>query len=796
MFQACSDRLVTGGEKVDESVVFHLSTEADSQVKTWTDASQALPVLPVYWSDGDRINVNGVKSDALSVGEGERLASASFELRNVEAPFSILYPASAFSGIDERGVVSLEIPETQTWRKDSFGEGAALMYAYAEDEKETISLRHACGAISVNLSAEEGCTINSLSITSLGGNAIAGKFTLDSRSGELQAVEGKSRVEMLLPEGGITIVPSDGRRFIFTLPAGTYPEGFCLKFTDTAKHIFRAYWLRESEGADAGVTVVPGRMVRFEAVPYVPDAREITSAEDWAEFAAAYNAGSWEQDWLGKDGSVKIGADFTVGSLDSINKFADILDGQGHVITQTAATGPVFKSLSGTIRNLTLAGKMTEASSPGTLGVVVFASVLSDGGLISDCINRTEITVNVKDSKMLASAFVRTLNGGTLLRCRNEAPIKIVAELTNTMQAILSGAFAATAPVAASALIEDCTNEADITVTVVKQANSVYAPVQAGYGGIVGTVVGGTESTFLTLKGCVNNGKISAYYYPEGTGGAVPMSGVGGLVGAAVKYSSDGRYFYYYKRAAAEIETEDCVYMEMDSCINNGDCSNGLLSTVSSDDPYKAYCGGLAGILNGLSAKHIKVSSCANYGKVVGLEAVFARSALCVVTGGLCGFGGYVDFDSCTVVSKQIGSLKRQAYSASGGIGYAMMSFSLTNCSIFADIMHIRCTDYSDSNYSLAFTLSTKQNTKGGVWWPFIKIEGSKVSNCRFGGTFTLSKDIVTYNASTPTTFETLAMTASNIGNYIASGSFAADYYAKSFPDKVEITDNTYWNGL
>lgn len=794
---ACSKNgTATSENTVGGETVLQLSTCTAHQTKTWLDFSAGTSPLPVYWSNGDRVNVNGVASSPISVEQGQRLSNVEFKVRNIEPPYTIFYPAESFESLGDDGVVSFNIPATQEYSPDSFGCGAAMLYGYAESSEEPVELQNLCGAISVALSSADPVTITSVALTSLGEEPIAGRFTFDPVSGELEAVEGTCEVKLNLPAGGGINLSKNGTRFVFTIPAGDYPEGFRLRFDDSSKHSLKNYWLRPSKDAETGVSVIPGHIVCFSAQEYQPDAREIMDASDWDEFAMAYNAGTWQKDWLGKDGKIHVGADFTATTLKSLNAFSHELDGQGFTITQTSAKLPLFGDLTGTVSNLTLAGKMTEPQDPGNAGAVVFAKSMTSNAKIVNCCNECEISVPLLESKMLAAAFVRNFKGGVIENCTNNGAIKLNIDCTSIYPAVVAGGFIATVPsMDASGLVKNCTNNGSINIVITKQASAAYSPSQAGYGGIAGTVVAGNASNFLALENCTNNGNISVDYSVANTGAVPAMSGVGGIVGTAMKYNTNGRAQSYWTRLPASVDNQDGVVMSMTGCTNNGDLFNGLVCNLSSDDPYKAFCGGLAGVLNGTASKHITATSCANYGKVKGNESPYTRSALCVVTGGLCGFGGYVDFDKCTVQSKQIGSLKRQAYSAAIGIGYAMMTFSLTDCYLYADVQHIRCTNYSEGNYAIAFNLSTKQNTAGGVWWPFVKIEGSRVSGCHVGGNLILSKEVVAYNAATPTVTETTPITASNLVKYMASPSFTADYFQKGFPSMVTIEGNTYWNG-
>lgn len=768
--------------------------------RTWLEASQSGSTLPVFWSDGDCISVNGVTSSPVSVAAGEKLTSVTFKVRNISAPFNLFYPASAVTSFSEdNALMQIQIPDSQEYTEDSFANGAAMLYGWNDDAATMLQLKNLCGAVCITLrDAEAADVVSSFSLTSLGEEPIAGTYTLDASNGALTCVSGLKTVSMVLPEGGVQLTP-DGKRFIVTVPAGSYPKGFCFRLTDAGKHVSRNYWLRPYEGAEAGVTVNPGSMVFFTASEYVPGAREITSADDWEEFAAACNAGgdAWKTEWLNKEGKVVISSDFSAETLTAIKKFSAILDGTGCTVTQTDARTPLITNLDGTVENLCLAGKMVPAD-PSDLGATVFVSALNGGGLVSNCVNRTVIDNSGQNAnmKVVGSAFVRTMNGGSVIGCTNEADIKLSVDISTSDRPFTVGGIVATSTPTASCLIKECTNNGKVNLTLIKPGGSSLSGVNQGYAGIIGTVLAGTPEVYMTIEDCVNNGDVSVSYSAATTGSHATISGVAGIVGAIIKYTSDGKLPWYSPSSRPTPSSEDCYYAVIRGCRNSGNINSDLVSTCSSDDCYKAFSGGIAGVLNGTSTDHIVVDNCISTGKVIPHEMQYSRSALCSVAGGLCGFAAYVDFESCTVNSPQVGSQKRQDYAASAGVGYVIATFKLSNCRFFANVYHVRATTYTPGNYSLGFGLSTQQNTAGGTYPGLIKIQGSEVTNCAFGGTLNYNSELITYNTTSKAKLDVNeTVTASTFDKYIWSPSFEVDYDKKGYKDMVTLSGNTYWDG-
>lgn len=775
------------------TVSLDLVVDGNAATKTWLgEISDG--VYPVWWSDGDRVSVNGVTSTPISVPDGQKLSKATFLARNVDAPFNVLYPVEDVTDFNaEEAVFDIAIPASQAYTPGSFSCGSAILYGRSENETDPVELKNLCGAVKLTLK-DDAAVIKSLVLTSLGEQPVAGSFKLDVKTGSLQPVEGVKTITVTLPEEGVALT-SEGTSFIITIPSGSYPEGFSLRFEDNTKHILRNYWLRPSAGAAAGVEVKGGDIVVFSASAYDPDAREITCAEDWEEFAAACNAGDWESEWLGKDGTVRITEDFSATSLTKVDNFGSVLDAGGHKITQTAGKGPLFGTLTGTVKNLTLEGGMIP-SDPGNTGAVAFVSILQ-GGTVEGCTNKMSI-VSKTDKKTVGAAFVRSFKGGLVKDCVNEGVISLDVDVNSTNQPFCGGGIVATVPeLTMPATISGCVNRGLLTFKVTKNASSANRSVHTGFGGIVGSVVAGDATKFLVIENCENLADVNASYSVSPTSNSGLLSGVGGIVGLVSKLNTNGSTMWWWvsTKPSSPVADLDCVYAEIRNCVNRGNIWNDLSSSCSSDDPYKGAAGGVAGVLNGTSANHILVDGCKTYGKVVAHENKYSRSALGSLAGGLCGIVTYADFNNCTVKSEQVGSSKRQNYSSVAALGYVTASFKMTGCSIYAKVNHIRTTTYTDLNYGLGFCLSTKVASSGGLHYNFVKLDGSEISNCRFGGSLTYNSSLVSYNSSTTKLDKTDVLTASSFSDWIAAPSFYVDADGKHFDTKLTLSNNTYWDG-
>lgn len=212
VFASCSERDGEPAVHERDSVVLSVGI-ASPGTRTWLDSSSDASVLPVYWSDGDCISVNGMQSSPLKVEAGEKLSQAQFELLNVEAPYSVLYPASAFSSAAADGTLRIQLPSSQEWVEGSFAPGAAVLCGRGESDAAPVSLYNLCGAVRVRLSDTEGAIITGLRLESIGDAQICGAYDLDMDNREL------------VPAGFRAQAAGDAQAALeYMLMAAEYPE--------------------------------------------------------------------------------------------------------------------------------------------------------------------------------------------------------------------------------------------------------------------------------------------------------------------------------------------------------------------------------------------------------------------------------------------------------------------------------------------------------------------------------------------------------------------------------------------
>lgn len=678
LFSACLKEETSGASEGGEKT---LSVGLPSvQSKTWLDYAAGGSPLKVYWSDGDQINVNGRASLPISVADGVKESEAEFQLPDVESPYNVIYPQHIVNeeSYDSEGTIAVEIPATQTYEKrGSFGNGAAIMYGYAESLDQVI-LHNLCAAIRVNIKGKD--IIVDAKLASGSAEApLCGSFRLAPQTGTLTAVEGKNEVALSIEE--VELNSETGTDFFFTVPAGDYSEGLTFYFTRKKDRLqMQNVWHPKS-------ALEAGKLYSFNDVEYVPMAKDIETVEEWEEFATAMNANEDISKYLHKGGIVRLGADLEAENLTSVTvPFPYILEGNGKTITRNAATSSLFAKLTGEIRNLTLDGELKLSNAEDA----PFVKHISAGAKMSGCINNMNINFDIKThcyvTGFAAVALRNDIEGLEKLEisdCTNNGTITGTVDVSSAnynvaIAGILGDVRASVGDFDYDVVLTNCKNTAPITLSPKSGTGSTYGMTVCGVGGILAYV---RSAKSMTLNNCDNSGAITvtADYIQSEAGLKATPTAVGGIVGLGTGAGSN-------KLAMSGVD------FTLIDCDNTGTVYNCMVNASTPDQgANKVYTGGLAGALMGSSAKYATIKNCTNTGDVFTYDicsddvpkpaVVSIAPVYCAVAGGFIGFGGNLDMQEC-VVNCQIGNGKRPVVSWGGVIGYTVRPFKLKDLTL------------------------------------------------------------------------------------------------------------------
>ena len=759
-------------------------------------------VRQVYWSEGDAVSMNGFASDVLTADQAGK-ATADFKFYNGSVPYRVIYPASICKEFTPDGMVTVDVPATQEYSSDSFGKGSAILYGYSDIEDSPVVLHNLCGAVKVSLKSEAGAMIKRAVLISNDKTVpVAGTFVIDPQTGAYTVSEGVKSISLNIDQ--VTVDANGQQSFYFTVPYGSYPAGFTVKFYDSDLRPMECSWLRDKDATNAGVNIAAGKLYEFNPVDFIPGKKEILTGEDWKYIAEQINAG--ETDWKAAylDGNtIRLGDDIVLpeGTPRIVANFTYELDGKGYSITNPSASDALIKTLpsGGVIRNLTMAGEMKTPDATKTLvEVAAFVHTIS-GGKIEDCVN--EMVFNVDSKRVIFGAFARTFSAGEINRCVNNADMNITMDLASQKSDDLSsadfkgfgGGLVATCfePTTGSPVFNDCVNNGDLNISV----NTVgLGLARAGFAGVLGYISLKADAKYKEyypiLKNCTNNGDVTFSYVDNSANSKIQCS-VGGIVGLSAAListkstspTSDVKY-------GAISSSAEHYHVEIENCSNTGRINNNATSSVTAAEfNSKIYTGGIAGALLGSSTNHAKIKNCTNTGEVIPYSVKvnpYSRASICGVSGGILGLGGYVDIEG-GVMNAKVGSAQTRSFATAGVIGLAVHKFSIKDMSVNADISMIQTDDkYTKDSHALAVTNNTE----------ILKtdLSGSEITGCQFAGSFLISCS-GTYNSDPVIPIEITHVTAADFAadGTVTPGVLISGSYTKG---GITMTGNTYWSNV
>ncbi len=347
----------------------HSLTISLSQTKTHMDGESGT-THKIYWSNNDKIAVNGNVSDALSgLGETESTATFHFETPLSSTPYNIVYPASIY-----KNETTVTLPVKQSYKDGGFADGMFPMAGYSADGS-SVSINYLCAIVKVAVkrsSAVDADTDNLVSVTFKGRNneQVSGDFTIDCSAATLTGASSAAADKEVRVIKELETSTTEDAVYYIVVPAQNYTNGISIIVQDVNGDAMTI----ESGAAN----LAAGKLYTPAAIVFEPDGTttgiNIANAQDLIDFATAYN--NKEYDALGSSLVANLTADITFDATSSaafnatkgiglkINYFGDaedkyfdgLFNGNNHTISGLTATTPIFKATSATgkIKDLTI----------------------------------------------------------------------------------------------------------------------------------------------------------------------------------------------------------------------------------------------------------------------------------------------------------------------------------------------------------------------------------------------------------------------------------------------------------
>lgn len=566
----------------------------------------------VLWTNGDKINVNGVESNALAIEE-DAVETATFTIPGtLSDPYKALFPASIY-----KDAQTVTLPAVQAYAENSFGATAAPMAAY-QANSNNLSFKHLCAVLKLTIKkAEDAHEIMYVEFSGKNDEQVCGDFSIDYQKAELTGVSTSTSAKKVrcnvyneLSEEGLVVY--------LVVPAVEYASGYTIKVVDTEGH-----YMEKSKAS--GQTLEKGKIYDMPAFDFAPTGTEfnvgITNAQQLIDFAKAYNDGT-------KPAVAAILNDIEFTAQDCANyqmitKFEGTLKGNHYTISGWDAGKPiVYEALSGSlIENLTVDGSATldgpnNIEGDGRFKVATF--VIHPKGSIVNCHNRVDYTLSGEVSLLTTvGGIAADTKGGCVIRdCVNYGNIDIASDFkftsTNTNHIMCVGGIAGRFG-GAGDLIENCSQKGRLQVL-----GSHTGSALAYVGGIAGYV-----SNTGKITGCNTYPIADANKATDGTHKATI------LLALSVEKSINS----YLGGIAGCMSNASAV---IENCTNSAD--------VLCNEPksYQIFCGGIIGHGSGtvkssnnrgavscysnstryfvgglIGQSACTVSSCENYGQVL-----------------------------------------------------------------------------------------------------------------------------------------------------------------------------------
>ena len=443
-------------------------------------------VYPLYWSEGDKIAVNGVVSNEVPA-DAVGAAAATFTLNGTLAyPYNVIYPAPAEGVVAvAEGCYPVVFPATQEYKAGNIDGAAAAMYGYAEEGSAPV-LNHLTGVLRFAVKGE--VTLSELVVKAQSG-AIAGTYDVNCATGALTAQTGSTSDTVTLSFGQGLTLGAEATPIYVAVPAGEYGEVVVTINTVSGEQMVVKF------NTD-GKPIAAGKVREFAEFEFVANTTDeefvIDSKESLIRFAANPT----------KSAKVTANIDMTGVDWTPIEGFTKTFDGGNFEIKGLNA--PLFALTYGSIKNVKLVDVNMTTNNRLRFGALACEVMATGNTSISNC--EVSGTINVSNPDFTpASSY---------------SSIYDVVSVGGLVGYAKGAAF------------ENCENKVAITVSQVFQGGSSTRinPTVGGIAGYVNSITpeGATDKLNTSFVNCTNRGALS---YADNATARCLCPSVGGVLG-------------------------------------------------------------------------------------------------------------------------------------------------------------------------------------------------------------------------------------------------------------------------
>lgn len=251
----------------------------------------------------------------------------------------------------------------------------------------------------------------------------------------------------------------------------------------------------------------------------------ISSLEELRIFAEEVQKDPSAARFQNASGEVVLKTNLTIsGEWEPINGFDGVFNGNGKTITLNVKSAAnklaVFGTVKGTVKNLTVEGKVESTAKTGETQIAAIA-VETDGAIFENCTSKADVIINTTgDEKrwaIMGNIAAKVSNGSTFKNCRNEGKISLTAD--NAYYSV-GAIFSVSANDDGKIVLENCSNTGDFTIDAGNTDTWSYLGGLAGKPQGVGQLLL-ADGWHMTVKGCSNSGNIKFVRTPKFRAGGI-----------------------------------------------------------------------------------------------------------------------------------------------------------------------------------------------------------------------------------------------------------------------------------
>lgn len=216
----------------------------------------------VSWSEGDKIVVNGVLSNEVSI-DSENRSCATFSVPGLlDYPLNVTYPYTSATTAENPAI---EFKAEQNYTPGSFAEGSAPMCGYVAETGGRVALKHLAGVLRFPVVASaEGVVLQKIVITSTTGTKLSGVFAVNCATAVVTPTEQTQNVVTYTLPANFVLSTTEPSVFYISVPAGEM-GGATIEFIEASGEKMLSNW-------NPSTPIKSGVVREFKPITYVRDA--------------------------------------------------------------------------------------------------------------------------------------------------------------------------------------------------------------------------------------------------------------------------------------------------------------------------------------------------------------------------------------------------------------------------------------------------------------------------------------------------------------------------------------------